>query len=157
MGPFLWKERHLAPVVQHHQEAVTALLNLIGLQLRRTIRHSPASMSWVVEDSCIGKDGSATDFSVRWQFAPGTWIKVIDQRRFLISRGDASVEIEVGEAWAKVQLVERESERPADDHPLAGIVSPAFRKTVWAPYLKLVARPAEKPGTFWTRFSTPPV
>ena len=39
------------------------------------------------------------------------------------------------------------------DHWLAGTVSPAFRKTVWAPYLKLVARPqGDKPCVFSTTF-----
>jgi hypothetical protein len=52
-------------------------------------------------------------------------------------------------------LVERASERgldPATGNHLEGVVSPGFRKTVFAPCLKLVARGGKKPCVFRTTF-----
>ena len=61
--------------------------------------------------------------------------------------------------WAEVFCVMEQSQvAQADpDAPLAGTVSPAFRKTVWAPYLKLVARPqGDNPCVFSTTFLASP-
>ena len=45
-----------------------------------------------------------------------------------------------------------ETELPIDGSRFEGIVSPAFRKTVWAPYLKLTAPGGKKPCVFRTTF-----
>ena len=78
----------------------------------------------------------------------------------MLNRKGASVIIEVGADWAEVVLVEETSQRlltPASKSELearyAGTVSPAFRKTEWAPFLKLVARSQSgKPCVFRTTF-----
>jgi hypothetical protein len=63
--------------------------------------------------------------------------------------------VQVSADWAEVFCVKDQSQiaKADPDAPLAGTVSPAFRKTVWAPYLKLIARPrGDKPCVFTTTF-----
>ena len=133
---------------------------MIGVQLRRKItRFHPADLVWQVEDSCILKNGEAGEFSVRWQFAPGTRIKKRGPGSFIIKRYDEAMQIEVSGDWAEIILVETKEEQSRSDpeNQLAGTVSPAFRKTEWAPYLKLIARP--QPGescVFRTTFVASP-
>jgi hypothetical protein len=65
------------------------------------------------------------------------------------------MEVQVSPDWAEVWCVTEQSQvaKADPDAPLAGTVSPAFRKVVWAPYLKLVARPqGDKPCVFSTTF-----
>ena len=72
-----------------------------------------------------------------------------------VHRSGVGIVIQVGADWAAVDLVESESERDLKfpgGNPLEGIVSPAFRKTVFAPYLKLTARGGKKPCVFRTTF-----
>ena len=159
LGPFLWRSRHPAPSVTRRDSWASGTLNLIGFQIRRTITHSPASLSWRVEDRCIRKDGRATPFGVRWQFAPGSWVKRVSERKFSVHRADVAVMIEVDENWAAVELVEPVVSGEQYFHTLApsesleGVVSPAFRKICRAPYLKLLARPqGDKPCVFSTTF-----
>ena len=92
---------------------------------------------------------------VRWQFAPGTWVKVLGARTFVINRKDAAMAIEVSDDWDTVSFIESpdQAQQVPGEHPLAGTVSPAFRKVEWAPYLKLEARPGnDKPCVFRTTF-----
>jgi hypothetical protein len=115
-----------------------------------------------VKDECVGKDGRAIEFTVRWQFAPGTHVKRLDARRFLLQRHGVTIAVQVSEGWSDVALVEMDAFAntslpvPAASAEFDGIVSPAFRKTVWAPYLKLVARPAGGPCVFSTTFLASP-
>ena len=159
LGPFLWRSHHTAPSVRRMESSVTGVLNLTGFQIRRTVTHSPARLSWRVEDCCVQKDGSGTSFAVRWQFAPGAWVKRLEKRKFLVHRADAAVIVEVDGNWADVELVESVAQgdqpvcEPVTSESLEGIVSPAFRKICRAPYLKLVARPqGDKPCVFSTTF-----
>ena len=96
-------------------------------------------------------ESDSIEFTVRWQFAPGARLKRIGERRFRLCRNDETIDIEVGDEWAEVWLIEendRDALRSAAANALeaeqAGVVSSAFRKREWAPFLKLVARP--KPG-----------
>jgi hypothetical protein len=66
----------------------------------------------------------------------------------------------VDENWAEVNLVEGQSSGAteaggAGETPARlreGIVSPVFRRTVFAPYLKLTAKGGKKPCVFRTIF-----
>lgn len=94
-------------------------------------------------------------FSVRWQFAPDSHVADLGSRRYRVTRHGVSMDVQVSADWAEVWCVTQQSQAAqADpDAPLAGTVSPAFRKAVWAPYLKLVARPqGDKPCVFSTTF-----
>jgi hypothetical protein len=94
-------------------------------------------------------------FSVRWQFAPDSRIEALAERDYRITRLGVSMDVQLSADWAEVFCVTEQSQvaKADPDAPLAGTVSPAFRKTVWAPYLKLVARPrGDKPCVFSTTF-----
>ncbi len=95
--------------------------------------------------------GGESGFTVRWQFAPGACVKILGERKFAVNREDVLLGVEVSADWAEVKLVKGEGDR-GGDAPLAGIVSPAFRKTCFAPYLLLTARPGDKPCVFRTTF-----
>jgi hypothetical protein len=164
-GPFLWAEQHSQPVLKSEDDAHVGVLNLRDAQVRRRfVEHSPNLSKWSVEDSVVLKNGRPGSFSVRWQFAPGTWIKRVAPRRFVLKRRETSIQIEASDDWAEAYLVETQknglsSEAAGNEleRTFAGTVSPAFRKVEWAPYLKLIARP--KPGqtcVFRTTFVASP-
>ena len=162
LGPFRWEKQQTVPLISQEGGKTLAELSLIGQLIRRVIEPLPDGTGWLVKDKCIGKDGRPIEFTVRWQFAPDTSVKRLDARRFLLRRHDVAIELQVSEGWSDVVLVEldafantsRSATAREDARPTAyeGIVSPAFRKTVWAPYLKLVARPASGPCVFSTTF-----
>ena len=120
----------------------------------RTVRFGGGDKTISVLDE-LSFTGESGDFSVRWQFAPDSRVEDLGQRRFRVTRHGVSMEVQVSADWAEVFCVMKQSQvAQADpDAPLAGTVSPAFRKTAWAPYLKLVARPqGDKPCVFGTTF-----
>lgn len=125
--------------------------------MRRTLTRLPEGDGWEVADEYVARKGIG-DFSVRWQLAPGAWIKRTGERRFVLNRGGVSIHMEVDDAWTSVEAVEAGSDGAHKlDDELAGTVSPAFRKVEWAPFLKLVARP--QPGracVFRTTFLASP-
>jgi hypothetical protein len=159
LGPFLWTAHHPVPTVNPDDRGAVGISTLPGILMRRRIVNLPGGAGWQVEDQCVGKEGRSMEFTTRWQFAPGSWVKQLDTRRFSIRRADVSMVIDVNDNWSVVQLVEPVGAKdsslltsPAADS-FEGVVSPAFRKTVWAPYLKLVARPqGDKPCVFTTTF-----
>jgi len=159
VGPFLWEERHEKPRLELLGKLAMATLPLPGVTLRRSIRHLPEQDGWEVADACARMDGSAETFIVRWQFAPGSWVRRVTDRRFRVCRADVEVLIEAGEEWNEVELVEPISAIPGeepsamsgDSDSLEGIVSPAFRKVCRAPFLRLTAR-GDKPCVFTTTF-----
>jgi hypothetical protein len=178
LGPSKWEKHDPVALDSPEVESTVGELPLIGQLLRRAIAPLPDGTGWLVKDECIGKDGRPIEFTVRWQFAPDTNVKRLDARRFLLRRHDVAIELQVSAGWSDVVLVEmdafaktsrsetavpedyegkaataREDARPTG---YEGIVSPAFRKTVWAPYLKLVARPPGRPCVFSTTFLASP-
>lgn len=149
-GPFLWSEHHQQPILEGGEDEQIGILNLKDAQLRRRFtRNSSQLTGWSVEDSCVTKNGSAGAFSVRWQLAPGTCVKQVAPRRFMLKRREESIGMEISEDWAEVIVVETPQDHAragsslpnALEREFAGTVSSNFRKTEWAPYLKLVARP----------------
>jgi hypothetical protein len=125
---------------------------------RRVIRLG-AQDGWQVEDSLQSWTGTA-DFGVRWQFAPGVYVKLLGERRLLVKRDNVSVIVELGPEWAEVLVAEqkirgllRSAAMDEMEAQFAGTVSPAFRKVEWAPFLKLLARPgSDKSCVFRTTF-----
>ncbi len=161
LGLFLWTAHHSIPTINTNKRdrGVVGVSTMPGILMRRRIVHLPNGAGWQVEDECIGKDGRPVEFTTRWQFAPESWVKRISQRKFSVHRADVAVVIEVDGNWAEVELVEpvpasdQGFPMPAATSSLEGVVSPAFRQTVWAPYLKLLARPqGDKPCVFTTTF-----
>ena len=158
LGPFLWANNHRAPSFSTQGKKMIGVLSLPGQRLRRSIEQLEDGAGWLVHDDCVGKNGQPVDFTVRWQFPPESCLKCLDPRRFLLKRHGVEITIEVSEGWSQVELVELDAapnkmaSASGASGAFEGIVSPAFRKTVRAPFLKLIARPLICPGAFTTRF-----
>ena len=158
LGSFLWECHHARPLWDdEYPGGAWAALKMPDYLLQRTIVPSQIGMGWEVRDGFSG--GHPLAFQVRWQFAPGSWVKRISERKFSIHRANVAVVIEVDGTWAEVELIEPVAGNDqslltsAATESLEGIVSPAFRKLCRAPYLKLVARPqGDKPCVFTTTF-----
>jgi hypothetical protein len=103
---------------------------------------------WQIDDAFEPTAGTGNEFTVRWQFGPGAWVKQLQERTFSINRSGVSLLLELSGDWAGVDLVE--SGRLSG--VFIGIVSPSFRKTAFAPYLKLTGRAGAKPCVFRTTF-----
>ena len=158
LGDFLWSAHHDPPRLEvTGREAAVGQWNLVDHSMKRTITALANAAGRRVEDVCrnFGED---LGFVVRWQFAPGSWVKRISQRSFSVHHAKAAVRIEVDENWSVVELFEpvaQEEQRRSTASPsgsLEGIVSPAFRQVCRAPFLKLTARPGDKPCVFTTAF-----
>jgi hypothetical protein len=162
LGPFLWAEHHLPPtwnagkIAEVVTEGLVGEFSIPGGILRRCITRVELGDGWQVEDEFAAKPGFSGEFSVRWQFGPGAWIRRLEERVFSVNRAEACVRVDVGKDWAEVNLVEQGSERDGrsttQKTALEGVISPAFRKAVFAPYLKLTARSREKSCVFRTTF-----
>ena len=160
LGPFLWADQHARTGVAVERDSLELGLCLPEQILERRIVPLALDRGFLIEDMCLWNHEKACGqdslpFSVRWQFAPESGVEVLDGRHFRVTRRGVSMEVQVSDDWAEVFCVTEQSQvaKADSDAPLAGTVSPAFRKTVWAPYLKLVARPAgDKPCVFRTTF-----
>lgn len=164
LGPFLWGDIHKAPLLNGGlanapDRGWGAEFFTKALSIHRSVDSSADGFRLEVEDSVNSlRDDwadAARGFSVRWQFAPESHVEELGERRFRVSRRGVSMEVQASADWAEVFCVADQSQvtKTDPDAPLAGTVSPAFRKTVWAPYLKLVARPqGDKPCVFTTAF-----
>lgn len=148
LGPFLWSEDHGLPKFDHTKTRVTAELSTPAETLRRSIEVSEQA-SIVVEDSMHSLNENET-FTVLWQFAPEAECRLIEPRKFQVHRRNASMEIRVSEDWNDVDLVA--GPRATLPGNFEGVVSPHFRVTTWAPYLKLTAKTGHKPCVFTTTF-----
>ena len=127
-------------------------MRLLSGVIKRSIARSEVEDGWVIADrytSRFGERGGA--FTVRWQFAPDTVVKKLGERRFIMKRHCVEMEVQVSAGWSDVELVEMDS-LPAQPDNFEGIVSPAFRKTLRAPFLRLTARPTAQPCVFSTQF-----
>src|SRR5262249_503029 len=134
-GPFLWAEHHAVPELDVLSRLATGSLRLPQGSIVRSIRRLEKRDGWEVADSFKPRRGhGAGEFTVWWQFGPGSWVKRIAERIFSVHRAEAAVRIEVQENWLAAELMEPVPE----NHPgwtasmtsgsLEGIVSPAFRQ-----------------------------
>jgi hypothetical protein len=140
-GTFLWAEHHAVPrIIGGKAGGVAMELPLPSGAIRRGIYRLEAGDGWRIEDQWIDS-ATPPEFTVLWQFAPETICREIERRRFAIARQGQAMEIRVGDDWETVDLM---AVRPTKGSGLVGTVSPHFRQTVWAPCLRLVARPQGK-------------
>jgi hypothetical protein len=145
LGPFLWSEHHATPTLSLKGSVATGEWPTPAGIMKRSIT-TRESGEVMVEDSVAG---SAASFSVLWQFAPESLCEKLDARRFRIRRRGQSLEIQVSESWDIVDPVSVEPRKPDG---FEGIVSPGFRQSIWAPFLKLTAKAGAKPCLFTTTF-----
>jgi len=127
---------------------VTAELSTPAEILRRSIGVSERA-EIVVEDSMHSLNENET-FTVLWQFAPEAECRLIEPGKFRVSRRNASMDIRVSEDWEGADLVA--GPRASLPGNFEGVVSPHFRVTTWAPYLKLTAKTGHKSCLFTTTF-----
>jgi hypothetical protein len=126
------------------------------------VQHHDGGQAWRVEDSVTAAGGGSGAFVVRWQFAPGCWVKQIGEREFSLRRADVTIMIEVSPHWAGVELVEPSAGGDVtglaseDFSAWEGLVSPAFRKVCRAPFLRLTAAAGTGPCVFTTTFLASP-
>jgi hypothetical protein len=162
LGPFLWSEHHATPVWRSATQQLSGEVRLPKGHLQRTMTLVDDALGWHVDDAYELHGGRAGEFFVRWQFAPGSWVKNLGQGRFSVHRADISIVIEVDQKWAEVNLSEPMTEKEPDHRAhalssprdLEGSVSPAFRKICFAPYLLLSAPASDKTCVFRTTFLT---
>ena len=152
LGPFLWSKSHPLRALQRKLDGSAASMPMEKGMLSRTIHRLETEGAWKVTD-CFepAHPEEATGFTVRWQFAPDTVVKQLGERRFILKRHGVEMEVQVSADWSDVVLVEMHSLTAQPDN-FEGIVSPAFRKTLRAPFLRLTARPTAQPCVFSTRF-----
>lgn len=152
LGPFLWDSQHRIPGFVRAEDL--GEWGMADHEFGRTVRFGTGVKAISVADQ-LSFTGATGDFSVRWQFAPDSRVEDLGSRRYRVTRHGVSMDVQVSADWAEVWCVTEQNQvaKADPDSPLAGTVSPAFRKTVWAPYLKLVARPqGDKPCVFSTTF-----
>lgn len=146
LGPFLWSEHHAQPTIATAKKTLRAELATPRAVLKRSIEVSEPSQI-VVEDSMQSLSDVKT-FTVLWQFAPEAKCDTFGSRKFRVTRHSATLDILVSGDWETVELVQA----PPPGAIPEGTVSPAFRTTTWAPYLKLTAKTGHKPCLFTTTF-----
>ena len=148
LGPFLWQDHHPKPEFSKNADAVIGTIDLKEQKLSRRITTLAAGAGWRVDDECVYRGGNGPGFAVRWQFAPGSTVKQLQERRFIVRRSGEELCIEVGGDWESTELVES----PIDGR-LDGTVSQRFRQLEWAPFLLLRSGdPRRKPCQFTTSF-----
>lgn len=157
VGAFLWSEHHPRPLwcwpnSKREDHVFSAELHLPTGRVQRCVQRLNQPDGWQIIDAYKCSDGD-TSFSVHWQFAPGTELLPLTDRRFRLRREQVCLECVVSEDWSAVQLVDSKPTHETLPHEtFAGTVSPAFRQIGWAPYLRLQAVPGDKPCVFSTSF-----
>jgi len=162
LGPFLWSEHHATPVWSSATQQLSGEVTLSKGRLQRSVTPADGDLGWHVDDAYELNGGQAGEFFVRWQFAPGSRVKNLGERRFSVRRADVSIVIEVDQKWIGASLAEpvteeesRQRESPfSGSRNFGGSVSPAFRSLCFAPYLLLTAPAGDKTCVFRTTFLT---
>lgn len=156
LGTFLWSGGHSVPAWrQPEPDAFSAEWFVPAGTICRKIVELKDSEGWQVVDDFLPNDKDFDgEFTVRWQFAPGTNLERIEDRRFRIEREGFMMIVEASEDWETVLAAGRpDDEASADvEHRHAGLVSPSFRVTKPAPFLLLTAQAGYKPCVFSTTF-----
>lgn len=160
-GPFLWSDPHSVPAWrQTEQDRLQAEWFLPAGTVHRSVRELANRGGWeVIDDFLPHQPGIDGDFTVRWQFPPGTELTRIEERRFRLQREKFAFLIEASKDWDTVvadgagdSVDDGEFDEESERHACAGLVSPCFRVVEPAPALVLTARAGHKPCVFKTSF-----
>lgn len=143
LGPFLWSGHPAPPAIQQiDRRQLRARDARPEAERIRTVQVSADGAVVEVQDVCrlTARHAGPASWTVRWQFAPDTALEQLGPHRFGVQRQGKTLVVEMSPAWTEVCAVSDPAQaRTIDpDKPYAGWVSPGFRQTVWAPYLKLV-------------------
>jgi hypothetical protein len=151
LGTFLWGTPHAVPVrMEEAADELTGALSLPAGQMSRTIRPVANDNGWQIEDAYQPASAApAAEFSVRWQFAPGTSLARVGERAFRMDRAGVTLAVRLDEGWSSVVWFmpdERQQKATGTtlqglgDVPLAAVCSPAFRRVAVGPYLLLTGK-----------------
>jgi len=162
LGPFLWSEHHATPVWSSATKQLSSEVTLPKGRLQRSVTPVDGDRGWQVDDAYELNGGKTGEFFVRWQFAPGSRVKNLGERRFSVRRADISIVIEVDQKWIGASLAEPVTGKEPNlraspfsrSRSFGGSISPAFRSLCFAPYLLLTASAGDKTCVFRTTFLT---
>jgi hypothetical protein len=160
LGAFLWSGHHSVPAWRQPESDSFAAEWFVpaGTIYRKLIELKDGS-GWEVVDDFLPNDKEFDgEFTVRWQFAPGTKLERVEDRRFRLERDGVVIYIEASADWDTVLAAERTGDEASDDsaNRFAGQVSPSFRMVKTAPFLLLTAQAGYKPCVFSTTFLASP-
>lgn len=138
LGPFMWTRHHSTPLVRVKGEnSLLGQLSTQDGQIKRFINAMENPEGWIVVDRVIGaEDNKGIPFTVSWQFAPETEVTRESSRKFIISRRGEKIALEVSNSWEKVEVIQP-PESIESKHPVPGVCSPAFRKVLHGPVVRL--------------------
>lgn len=155
LGTFLWSGGHSVPAWrQPDPDSFSAEWFVpVGTVFRKVVQ-LPGDSGWQVVDDFLPNDNDFEgEFTVRWQFAPGTKLERVEDRKFRIERDGLVMTIEASDDWESVLAGRPDDEQTTDDEQrMAGRVSPSFRVVQSAPFLLLTAQAGHKPCVFSTSF-----
>jgi hypothetical protein len=139
LGPFLWAKKHERPeCLEASPELLRVRLALPSTRLVRSVLRLNDREGWMIEDQIEpGSHQPLEGFSVHWQFAPGTQVKALDKRFFILQRNDLEYRMELEGQWSSVILHEAAEGRGTDQLMTPGICSPGFRQATTGPWLQL--------------------
>ena len=153
-GTFLWSDQHSVPAWRQSDENSFAAewFVPVGTIYRKLVELDDGA-GWRVEDDFLPNDHEFNgEFTVRWQFAPGTTLSRLEDRRFRIEREGTVYFVEASADWESVLTDHGEGEPGDEKGPYEGVVSPSFRVVKKAPFLLLTAQAGHKPCVFSTTF-----
>jgi Heparinase II/III-like protein len=161
LGPFLWSEHHARPELKSDPGGgLLGTLILPDGRVERKVTRLEEQDGWNIDDQFVpNRTDSDAEFFVCWQFAPGTRLEKINERRFWLRRQGVSLVAGFDAAWWKAEIFDPESEPEApslylgnpSSGSLAGICAPSFRRLARGPRVRLMAR-GHNPCLFRTTF-----
>ncbi len=159
LGPFLWGSHHPIPSLTVDESGALGVLNLPGALVRRRISRVSVKSGWQVEDGCLDRNGRPQPFTVLWQFAPETQVQMSGEGSVprAATRGGGRCDCNWSVDSSGVDRSRGGCRRIlrgwASRAPLAGVVSPGFRRVCRGPLLKLArTRIRDGTATFRTAF-----
>jgi hypothetical protein len=147
-GPFLWAGCHDKATLQKSGDGYRAELSVKNGLLSRSVSALPNEAGWHITDAFEPAAGQQGDFTVFWQFAPGSSLEALGERTIKLQRSGLSLLIEVSPDWREMDMVLE----PGNEKRSLGTVSRFFRKHEFAPFLRLSGN-GSSAGRFRTTFS----
>ncbi len=160
LGPFLWSDDHSIPAWRPDGErGICAEWFLPVGVIKRRIQELESADGFFVEDDFLPNDSSFNgEFTVRWQFAPGIEVKLIEPRRFQIDQAGEIFVVEASSDWETAvveepgQLVANGDGGEESSNQYCGFVSPRYGEIERAAAVVLTAQAGYKPCVFRTSF-----
>ena len=153
-GTFLWSTEHSVPAWRQLDDEVLQTEWFVPTgAIHRRVEYLRGKNGWMVSDDFLPNERKFDgEFTVRWQFPPGTVLKRTEDRRFRVELGGNVFHVEASKDWDTVVAEGMDGEAAESASPWIGSVSPSFRVINRAPGLLLTAQAGHKPCVFSTTF-----